>query len=486
MTDLTGYSIAEFRELYIRKEIKPIEVVQSCLDEIDSKDTIVKAFLHVFHKESRKRAKELEKLSPADMPLYGVPVAVKDNICTAGLPTTCASRILSGYSPPYDATVITRLIEAGAVIIGKTNLDEFAMGSSTENSAFQVTRNPWNEECVPGGSSGGSSAAVAAGMVPVALGSDTGGSIRQPASFCGIVGLKGTYGMVSRYGLVAFASSLDQIGPMTKDVRDCSTVMQVIAGNDPKDATTLPGPGPDLIKGLDDGVEGMKIVLPAGLKGWQCDESNLEAMEDTIGLLRAGGAQIDETELPDMETTIACYYILANAEASSNLARFDGVRYGCRAESESLREMYDKTRGQGFGEEVKRRILLGTYVLSSGYYDAYYSRALRVKRMIFDKYAKLFNRFGLIVMPTTPTPAFEVGEKTNDPVSMYLSDIFTTASNIAGLPAISIPATISPDGLPTGIQLIAASGEESKLMRAAMVLEKGYRFREQYIPGSGE
>ncbi|MBN2185299.1 MAG: Asp-tRNA(Asn)/Glu-tRNA(Gln) amidotransferase subunit GatA [Candidatus Krumholzibacteriota bacterium] len=484
MSALTDYSISELQRLYKKREIGPVEVVKAYLQEIDLKDPLVRAFLEVFHESAVMRAGELEEMDPEGMPLYGVPVALKDNISVKDRLLTCGSALLSQYTSPYDATVVHKLIEAGAVIVGKTNLDEFAMGSSTENSAFQVTRNPWDEECTPGGSSGGSAAAVASGMVPVALGSDTGGSIRQPAAFCGITGMKGTYGRVSRYGLVAFASSLDQIGPLTRDINDCAVVMEVLSGHDPKDSTTLESPAPGLVQGIEEGVEGLKVAVPAGIAGWQVEQPIIEFQEEAAAVLQREGATVEAAGLPGMEMSIACYYILATAEASSNLARYDGVRYGNRIEGATLREMYENTRGKGFGEEVKRRILLGTYVLSSGYYDAYYARALKVKSMICESYRKLFKKYDLIVMPTTPSTAFKIGEKSDDPVSMYHSDIFTAWVNIAGLPAVSIPAGISAEGLPIGIQIIASAGEEAKMLRAAGTLERSFSFRRRYLPGA--
>ncbi|MBN2071950.1 MAG: Asp-tRNA(Asn)/Glu-tRNA(Gln) amidotransferase subunit GatA [Candidatus Krumholzibacteriota bacterium] len=484
MSNITDLSISDLQRLCRDRKIGPVEVVKAYLEEIDSKEPIVKAFLEVYHESSIKRARELEVARPDNMPLYGVPIALKDNICMKDRLLTCGSRILRHYRSPYNATVVKRLIEAGAVIIGKTNLDEFAMGSSTENSAFQVTKNPWNEECAPGGSSGGSAAAVASGMVPAALGSDTGGSIRQPAAFCGITGLKGTYGRVSRYGLAAFASSLDQIGPLARDVDDCALIMEVISGHDPKDASTIGGPSPGLIHSIDQGIKGMKIAIPAGIVKWEVEKPILDFLDEAVRMMRGEGATIDETALPGMETSIACYYILATAEASSNLARYDGVKYGMRVESQSLQEMYENTRGEGLGDEVQRRILLGTYVLSSGYYEAYYGKAKRVKEMIRASYGKLFEKYDLIVMPTTPSTAFRLGEKVDDPVSMYLSDIFTAWVNIAGLPAVSIPAGLSDDGLPVGIQLIAPTGEEVQLMKAAKSLERSFRFRQRFLPRS--
>lgn len=483
MKEITGYSIEKLQELYARNEISPLEVIRSYLDEIDVKDGIIKAFLHICRDEALARAKKLESEKPGSRPLYGIPVAIKDNICTKGIPTTCASKILSGYIPPYDSTAVRKLCEAGAVIIGKTNLDEFAMGSSTEHSAFQITRNPWDEGCAPGGSSGGSAAAVASGMVPAALGSDTGGSIRQPASFCGIVGLKGTYGRVSRSGLVAFASSLDQIGPMTRSVKDSAIMLDVISGRDPLDSTSIASERDSIHEGIDGGVSGMRIGIPSGLGKWDMDEEVRALAVSSAEEFESAGALVREVELPGMDESIACYYVIANAEASSNLARFDGIRYGSRMGGSSVSDIYEETRGRGFGEEVKRRVLLGTYVLSSGYYNEYYGRAQKVRRAIKKNYDGLFSELDLVVLPTTPTPAFRIGEKSGDPLSMYMSDIFTTSANIAGLPAVSIPASLSADGLPLGIQLMAGTGMEKKLLRGALFLEKIYGFRDRYIPG---
>jgi len=483
---LTSYSIRGLQELYGRGEACPVDVVRSYIDEINAKEPTIGAFIGMRCDEALERAGELEKLDPAGYPLYGVPFAVKDNICTSGMPTTCASRILGGYTPPYDATAVKKLLDAGAILMGKTNLDEFAMGSSTENSAAGKTRNPWNTDCVPGGSSGGSAAAVAAGMVPFALGSDTGGSVRQPASFCGVVGMKGTYGRVSRYGLVAFASSFDQIGPLTRDVTDCATVMSVISGRDPMDSTSLPGSGGGMLDSIDRGLGGLKVAVPEGIDRQGLDEDVRDSMVETAGLLEESGARLGAVELPDMDVSIACYYILANAEASSNLARFDGVRYGSRAGGPTIDGMYRATRGEGFGEEVKRRILLGTYVLSSGYYDDYYIKAQKVRKSVRNGFRKIFREFDIIAMPTTPTPAFELGEKAEDPVAMYLSDIFTVSANVAGLPAISIPAGLSRDGLPMGMQLVAAEGNEALLLGAARGLEKRFRFRETFLPDPGK
>ena len=486
MNDLVQYSIADLAGLYRAHETTVRDVVRAYLDAIAEREPRTKAYLQVFAEGALDDAAKLDAKGYDGRALYGVPMAVKDNICTRGLPTTCASRILEGYRPPYDATVVERLKAAGAVIIGKTNMDEFAMGSSTENSAFQVTRNPWNEEFVPGGSSGGSAAAVAAGMTLAALGSDTGGSVRQPASLCGVVGLKGTYGRVSRYGLVAFASSLDQIGPLARDVRDCAAVMEVVAGHDDRDATTIPGPAPDLRSGLEKGLEGLRIAAPRDLETWEIDDSVKEAALGTIRDLENAHVKVDRVDLPSVDISIASYYVLANAEASSNLARYDGVKYGLRASSDSLARMYEETRGEGFGDEVKRRILLGTYVLSAGYYDAYYAKAQKVRALICSGFNRLFESCDLLLLPTSPTPAFRLGEKLDDPITMYLTDVFTTQANIAGLPAISVPAGLSPGALPIGMQLVAAWGEEAKLMRGAFGLERIYRFRERFSPGSGK
>jgi len=485
MEALVQRSIFELQELYRKREVAVVEVVRAYLENIAARESSVRAFLRVFPEAALDEAAKLDARGYDGRALFGVPIALKDNLCTRGIPTTCASRILEGYRPPYDATVVERLRSSGAVIIGKTNLDEFAMGSSCENSAFQVTRNPWDEEHAPGGSSGGSAAAVAAGMALASLGSDTGGSIRQPASLCGVVGLKGTYGRVSRYGLVAFASSLDQIGPFARDVRDCALVMEAIAGRDEHDATTIPEASPDLRSDLEKGLAGLRLAFPSDLGKWEMDPAVKDIATRTIDDLIRGAAPAEGVTLPGMETSIAAYYILANAEASSNLARYDGVRYGLRSRSESLLEMYEETRGEGFGEEVKRRILLGTYVLSSGYYDAYYAKAQQAKALICAQFEDLFATHDLVFLPTSPTPAFKLGERLDDPIAMYLSDIFTTPANIAGLPAISVPAGLSPSGLPIGMQLIAPWGQEAKLMRGAFGLERMYRFRERFVRGAG-
>ncbi|MDO8749019.1 MAG: Asp-tRNA(Asn)/Glu-tRNA(Gln) amidotransferase subunit GatA [Candidatus Omnitrophota bacterium] len=410
----------------------------------------------------------------------GIPIAVKDNICIQGQPTTCASKILENFIPPYDATVIQRLKNAGFIIQGQTNMDEFAFGSSCENSAFFPTRNPWNLDCVPGGSSGGSAAAVAGDEAVWALGSDTGGSIRQPASFCGVVGLKPTYGRVSRYGLIAFASSLDQIGPLTKDVRDNAYLTSIISGHDPRDSTSLNLPVGDYLKSLEKDIKGIKIGVPkeyfslsanAGLEG--LDGEVKEAVEEAIAQLRKLGAVVSEVSLPHTEYAVGVYYIVATAEASSNLARFDGVQYGLRVRSaDNLIAMYKKTRQAGFGPEAKRRIILGTYVLSHGYYEAYYVRALKVRALIARDFTEAFKEYDCIVTPTSPTTAFGLGEKLENPLAMYLSDVYTISANLAGVPAISVPCGFSKKGLPIGLQITAKAFDEEMLFRTAYNYEQ--------------
>ena len=410
--------------------------------------------------------------------LAGVPVAVKDNICIKGMRTTCASKILENFVSPYDATVVEKLKAADAVFLGKTNLDEFAMGSSTENSYFGPTRNPHDPERVPGGSSGGSAAALAAGEAVLALGSDTGGSIRQPASFCGVVGLKPTYGRVSRYGLVAFASSLDQIGPMAKNVKDTALLLNVISGYDPRDSTSAPVEVPDFTKALDEGIEGIRIGLPREYFAEGLEDEVREKVLEAVDILEGEGAEVVEVSLPHTKYAIATYYIVAPAEASSNLARYDGVKYGFRAEGRDLYEMYCNTRSQGFGEEVKRRIMLGTYTLSAGYYEAYYLKALKVRTLIKQDFEEAFETCDLLATPTSPTVAFRLGEKVADPLTMYLSDVYTVSVNLAGLPGISVPCG-SSDGLPVGLQLIGRPFDEETLLRVAHVVERSLKGRSE-------
>ncbi|HEU4365338.1 MAG TPA: Asp-tRNA(Asn)/Glu-tRNA(Gln) amidotransferase subunit GatA [Candidatus Krumholzibacteria bacterium] len=471
---LNELSIHELRARMAAGEVGPVAACEAALAAVDARDGAVAAFLDVHRERALARARALEASGGfRALPLGGVPVAIKDNICIAGSTTTCGSRILGKYKPPYSATVVEKLDAAGAVVIGKTNLDEFAMGSSTENSGFGPTRNPWDPARAPGGSSGGSAAAVAAGMAAASLGSDTGGSIRQPASFCGVVGMKPTYGRVSRYGLVAFASSLDQIGPFTRSVCDCALVLNALCGRDPRDATSASAPVPDFTAGLGHGLKGVRLGVPWGFLGEQLDAGVRASFEAAVAAARRDGAVVEDVELPHADHGLAAYYIIANAEASANLARFDGVRYGHRSpHAQTLIDMYTKTREEGFGPEVKRRILLGTYVLSAGYYDAYYRRAQQVRSLIIADFAKAFARCDVVMLPTAPTPAFRLGEKTDDPILMYLNDVFTIPVNLAGLPGISIPCGFSPEKLPIGLQLVGRAFEEGPLLRAAAGIER--------------
>lgn len=445
--------------------------VESSLDAAERLNNTLNAFLQIDRQGAPGRAGEIDSLSPAEKqtrPLAGVPVAVKDNICVRGLQTSCGSRILGDYHPPYNATAIERLIAAGAIVIGKTNCDEFAMGSSNENSAFGTVKNPWDVSRVPGGSSGGSAAAVAAGIVPVALGSDTGGSVRQPASLCGVLGLKPTYGRISRYGLVAFGSSLDQIGIFGRHTADVAAMLGVMAGRDPNDATTVNVPVPDYAKELSGDMKGLKLGVARALLGEGLDNEVRDAVQEAIAAYREMGAEIVDVDLPHAKYAIAVYYIIATAEASSNLARFDGARYGFRAEeAKTLREMYSRTRDEGFGPEVKRRIMLGTYVLSAGYYDAYYRKAQQVRALIKQDFTNALSQCDAIITPTAPTPAFLIGEKLDDPLAMYLNDIYTVTANLAGVPGISVPCGLSTSGLPIGMQFIAGYWNESILFRLA-------------------
>lgn len=449
-------------------EASSTELVEASLRRIEQFDADIGAFLRVTADSAQSIAKE--KRAP-QTPLDGIPYALKDNLCTEGVETTCASRILAGYVPPYTAAAVERLQSAGAVLLGKLNMDEFAMGSSTENSSYFPTRNPWDRMRVPGGSSGGSAAAVAAGMVPYALGSDTGGSIRQPAAFCGVVGLKPSYGLVSRYGLVAFASSLDQIGPLTRSVEDAAIVLSVIAGADRRDSTSVPTAVPDYTAALTGDIRGLRIGIAREYFGPGTEPGVRAAVEEAIASMERLGATVREVSLPHTAYALAAYYLIAPAEASSNLARYDGVRYGYRATgTENLIDMYKKTRSEGFGREVKRRILIGTYALSSGYYDAYYKRAQKVRTLVRRDFEEAFRDVDVIASPTTPTTAFQFGEKTDDPLTMYLSDVCTIPVNLAGLPAISVPCGLS-GGLPVGLQLIGRMFDEETLLRAAGAFE---------------
>ena len=453
-------------------DVRAVDVVEAHLARIAARDADIHAFNHVMADEARAAAVAVDEAVAAGRPvgpLAGVPVALKDNMCTRGVPTTCSSKILEGWRPPYDATVVTKLAEAGAVVIGKTNLDEFAMGSSTENSGFGPTRNPHDTGRVPGGSSGGSAAAVAAGFSSVALGSDTGGSIRQPAALCGVVGVKPTYGYVSRYGLIAFASSLDQIGPFASSVEDAALVLDAIGGHDAHDSTSIPEQHPRLVDVLDRGVEGLRVGritdLPEG-----ADPDVTERLEVAFDELRAAGAEIVDVQVPAFGYALTAYYLIAPAEASSNLARFDGVRFGLRVDAPDTNSMYSSTRAAGFGDEVKRRIMLGTYALSAGYYDAYYGKAQKVRTLICEEFAKAYERFDVLVSPASPTTAFAFGAAA-DPLTMYLNDVCTIPTNLAGHPAMSVPFGVGDDGLPVGVQVLAPALGEVQMFRTAAVLE---------------
>ncbi|HEY7129618.1 MAG TPA: Asp-tRNA(Asn)/Glu-tRNA(Gln) amidotransferase subunit GatA [Nitrospira sp.] len=470
-------SLCELQKKFTAGEVTAVEIVRAYALRIGQVESKVKAYVSQAKDAVLQQAAELDaKLKGwrKTQPLTGMPLAVKDNLCTEGVPTTCSSRILQHFIPPYDATVVAKLRAQDYLLLGKTNLDEFAMGSSTEHSAFGPSRNPWNLHCVPGGSSGGSAAAVAADECVAALGTDTGGSIRQPAAFCGVVGLKPTYGRVSRYGLVAFASSLDQVGPITKDVSDAALLLGAIAGHDPMDSTSAAVPVPDYTKALRKrDLKKLTVGVPEEFFTEGLDPEVELAVRTAIGELKSLGGTIKEIRLPRTDAAVAVYYVIATAEASSNLARYDGVKFGLRAkETKDLLELYMKTRQEGFGPEVKRRIMLGTYALSSGYYDAYYGKAQAVRTLICQDFRTAFNEVDLIVTPVTPTPAFRLGEKSEDPLQMYLSDIYTISINLAGLPAISVPCGLSKTGLPIGMQLIGRAFEEETLLRAAHAYEQ--------------
>ena len=472
--NLTGYKLHNMLQT---KKISAVELIKAVFTRVEKVERKVKAYLNLDRDLALSRAKKIDQNIKSEKKisfLTGLPIAVKDNICTKGIITTCASRMLENFNPVYNATVAQRIIDRGAVIAGKTNMDEFAMGSSTENSAFGPTFNPWNLETVPGGSSGGSAAAVAAGEAIFSLGSDTGGSIRQPASLCGVVGLKPTYGLISRYGLIAFASSLDQIGPITKDVRDCACLLNEIAGHDPKDSTSLRTNVPDYTKALVQEIGGLRIGIPKELMGEGVSRDVKDSVEKALELLRGLGAHVEETSLPHLDYALSAYYLIAPAEASSNLARYDGVRYGYRAEDVSdILEMYSKTRALGFGDEVKRRIMLGTYALSAGYYEAYYGQAQKVRTLVVRDFNEAFEKFDVLISPTSPTPAFKIGEKVADPLQMYLSDICTIPVNLAGIPAISIPCG-AVNGLPVGLQIMGKVLGEETVLRVAYAFEQNF------------
>jgi aspartyl-tRNA(Asn)/glutamyl-tRNA(Gln) amidotransferase subunit A len=484
--ELTGLTIHELQGLLRRREVTAKEVLMAFLKRIGQVEGKIQAYMTVTGLEALRMASRLDRRHQGGEDvgqLAGIPLAIKDVICTQDVPTTCSSKILEGFIPPYDATVIRRLGEAGMVLLGKTNMDEFAMGSSTENSGYKVTRNPWDLDRVPGGSSGGSAAAVAADLCAGALGSDTGGSIRQPAAFCGIVGVKPTYGRVSRYGLVAFASSLDQIGPMTKDVRDAAILLGVIAGHDPCDSTSVNVPVPDYAAQLGREVTGLRIGIPKEYFIEGMDPEVETAIRAAINVLESLGAKAESISLPHTEYAVATYYLVATAEASSNLARYDAVKYGFRArEARDLLSMYMKSRQNGFGAEVKRRIMLGTYALSAGYYDAYYLKALKVRTLIRKDFEDAFKRCEVILTPTAPTPAFRLGEKTEDPLTMYLSDIFTISANLAGVPGVCLPCGFTQAGLPIGLQLLGKPFDEVTLLQVAFAYEQATEWHRRKPP----
>ena len=483
---ITELTVHELIEKLKNRELTSTEITQSYIDRIKEKEPEVQAFVTTLEDEAIKQAKEIdEKRATGEIEnnLAGIPIGIKDNICTKGIKTTCSSHMLENFVSPYDATVVEKLKSENLIDLGKLNMDEFAMGGSTEYSYFHKTYNPWNLNKVPGGSSGGSAAAVAANMVPWALGSDTGGSIRQPSSFCGVVGLKPTYGLISRYGLVAFASSLDQIGPITKDVEDSAILLNLIAEHDEKDTTSADIAKKDYTKNLKNDIKGKKIGVPKEFFGEGINAEVKEKLQEAMETYKELGAEVEEFSLDIAKYSLATYYIIACAEASSNLGRFDGIRYGYRTpEFSNLKELYKKSRSEGFGPEVKRRIILGTYVLSSGYYDAYYKKAQQVRTLVMNEFQKAFEKYDVILTPTSPTVAFDIGSKSNNPLEMYLADICTVSVNIAGLPGISIPCGVDKEGMPVGMQLIGNKFEEEKLLNIAYVFEQKTKFREKYKP----
>jgi aspartyl-tRNA(Asn)/glutamyl-tRNA(Gln) amidotransferase subunit A len=484
MEYLLDLDIKALREILRKKEISSVELTGFYLDRIKRYDGELLSYIKVTEDEAMDMAKQADaKIAKGeDGRLLGIPLGMKDILCTKGMETTCASHILKNFVPPYDATVIKKLKKEGFVLLGKLNMDEFAMGSSTENSSFQITKNPWDATRIPGGSSGGSTSATAAGLSAASLGTDTGGSIRQPAGLCGVVGLKPTYGRVSRYGLIAFASSLDQIGPVTRSVADCAAMMNIIAGYDPMDSTSIPEPVPDYETYLGRDIKGMKIGIPKEyfMEGIEGDVRT--AVENAVSFFVRNGATVVDISLPHTEYAVAVYYIVCTAEASSNLARYDGVKYGLRVDGKDIIDMYKKTRLKGFGKEVVRRIILGTYVLSSGYYDAYYRKAGQVRTLIRRDFDEAFKACDIIVTPVSPTTAFKIGEKTEDPLTMYLSDIFTIPVNLAGLPAMSVPCGFDNAGLPIGLQIIGKPLDETGIMQAAYVLETELKLKK--VPDS--
>ncbi|MCE5286685.1 MAG: Asp-tRNA(Asn)/Glu-tRNA(Gln) amidotransferase subunit GatA [Pelosinus sp.] len=487
--ELFRYTAHELHQKLVDKEVSSVELTQNVLNRVEAVDGKVKAYITKTGEQALKEAALVdEKIARGEKiaPLAGIPGAIKDNMCTKGVKTTCASQILAGFVPPYEATVLEKLQAQDLVMVGKANMDEFAMGGSTENSGFFTTANPWNTDCVPGGSSGGSAAAVAAGEAIWSLGSDTGGSIRQPASFCGVVGLKPTYGRVSRYGLVAYASSLDQIGPITRDVTDAALVMNAIAGHDAKDSTSINADVPDYTKSLVSDVKGLKIGLPKEYFVKGMDLAVEKSVRSAIDQLIAMGAELCEVSMPNTEYALSAYYLIATAEASSNLSRYDGVSFGARTEGGDIVEMYKKTRSEAFGAEVKRRIMLGTYALSSGYYDAYYLKALKVRTLVKQDFDKSFEQVDVLITPTAPTTAFQLGEKSSDPLSMYLQDIYTVPINLAGVPGISIPCGFA-GGLPVGMQIIGKPLDEATVIRTAYAFEQNNDYHKRFAPlGEGK
>lgn len=474
MEELLNFNIKQLSEILKKREITSYQLTEFYMNRIKKYDPLIQSYLKVTEDIAFAMARDADKRLERNEAgiLTGIPMGIKDILCTEGIETTCASQILKGFFPPYDATVIKKLKKEGFIHLGRLNMDEFAMGSSTENSAFQITKNPWALDRIPGGSSGGSASAVAAGLCVAALGTDTGGSIRQPASLCGVVGMKPTYGRVSRYGLVAFASSLDQIGPITRSVEDCAIIMNVISGHDPMDSTSIPRAFKDFTSELGKDIKGLKIGIPKEYFIEGIEQDVKENVQKAISVFGRNGAEIVEISLPHTEYAVATYYIVCTAEASSNLARYDGVKYGLRVEGKDIIDMYKKTRFKGFGKEVKRRIILGTYVLSSGYYDAYYRKASQVRTLIRKDFEEAFKVCDLIVTPVSPTTAFKIGEKTEDPLQMYLSDIFTIPVNLAGLPAISVPCGFDSIGLPVGLQIIGKPLDEAGILMAAYCIER--------------
>ena len=484
--NITDLTVHELIEKLANKELNVKEITKAYIDRINEKEPQIDAFVTLLTNEAEKQAEAIQtKIDNKEISneLAGIPIGIKDNICTKGIKTTCSSKILENFVSPYNATVMEKINKENLINLGKMNMDEFAMGSSTENSGFKVTKNPWDLSRVPGGSSGGAAAAVAANMIPWAIGSDTGGSVRQPSSLCGVVGLKPTYGLVSRYGLVAYASSLDQIGPITKDVKDSAMLLNIIAGHDEKDSTSVDIPKKDYMKALTGDVKGLKIGVPKEFFGEGINEEVKSSIYDVIEKYKELGAEIEEFSLDVAQYSLAAYYIIAWAEASSNLGRFDGIRYTYRSpNATSLEEIFKKSRSEGFGTEVKRRILLGTYVLSAGYYDAYYKKAQKVRTMVMNEFNKGFEKYDVILTPTSPVTAFGIGEKTENPLEMYLADICTVSINVAGLPAISIPCGVDSKGLPVGMQIIGNKFQEETILNAAYSIEKVIKFREKYKP----